>query len=177
VSVCEAFADGYFALPERSDVILGACTLDAVLQLFSETGSVDPAECRQFRDDCVATGAPNALDPGEGAFSEGPDCAEEDVADDLEGCDATVGQMETCMTGMVEAFASIFVDLDCERLSTLADDQDALADALTPDNPLAVPPPACDAVMRRCPDLFQGGSESSDGSGSGSAGDPTPQDN
>jgi hypothetical protein len=109
-----------------------ACTIFAVT-----TGS--PSQCITQRDQCVqgSDTDTDVYDPAE---------CEATNADDLAGCPATVGELETCTDEYTSELKALLERVSCDNAGTSRADDVGIANFLT-----YRLPQSCTRVQQRCP--------------------------
>ena len=133
------------------------CTLRAVPMSISVTLSGettgDPAKCRELRDRCldgetIGSGAdPVMVEPA----GERIQCSAPAGVAAAQSCDATVGEYEACLNGIVANSQSSLRMIDC----SLVADPEELQDLMQPPPPPQ--PQACADLDAQCPQLGIGG--------------------
>src|SRR5262245_24321101 len=116
-TACRALSDGLDAVvtPARRQRL--ACTARAVpgsLMTVNGTAQIDVATCRMMVGQCVAAAPVDAgIDPMlDQDVSEAFDCASASSLE-VEGCDVTVGEFESCLDEMVGAYDQFVSLFEC----------------------------------------------------------------
>ena len=121
----------------------------AVCEMFGAVFTQNQSDCLTMADTCVED-AQN----GDGAISmddleQDFDCDNANVGDDLEGCDATVGELEGCFEDTISAMENVLGQFSCKDAGTLTQ---ADRDAMEGFGDLE-PPASCQALSDECPGL------------------------
>lgn len=137
-TLCEAAGDYLDARISQADWTGYLCTL----QSFGEGEAMDIAgliaACKQARQECIAMGGQEAL---------GGVCNDEDWT----MCDATVGEIETCLEDTIDLLDGIVQDFTCDVL----DPAKAMALQKKYGDGFEDPyPPSCDVVIATCPGVL-----------------------
>lgn len=105
--------------------------------LFS-TGASSASACSSEVDDCIETSDPvDVYDPA--------DC-EDTNADELEGCTATVGELETCTDEYTNELKELLDALSCDNIGTPRENDVTLLTFIA-----YRLPESCTSVQERCP--------------------------
>jgi hypothetical protein len=105
--------------------------------LFS-AGASTASVCNSVVDDCIETSDPvDVYDPA--------DC-EDTNADELEGCTATVGELETCTDEYTNELKALLDALSCDNVGTPREDDVTLLTFIA-----YRLPESCTSVQERCP--------------------------
>lgn len=155
-------------------------TPEATCRLFAVVFSETPADCRQFSAQCSAGGLPG------GGGDDEPEPETECLLDDeakRRDCEATVAELETCMTDSLAAASEALEKVTCDLAGKTAEDLggDLGNSATGTPNPFggiqggAEQPPSCAVVAAKCPELAKelGPSGASDDGGPSSSSGPT----
>ncbi len=156
--VCESLADGFNGMVSDSDRKRIDCTVLALPQSVavkpdgSFTGDV--AKCQGLVARCmngekISDQAPLFELPTE--FVDESSCKDSRAQENIAGCEATVGELESCADSLVSAFESQFALMDCESLS----DPEKLTQGGDFD-PEALP--ECESFTAKCPNVDFGAS-------------------
>lgn len=135
-TLCEAAAEYLDAHISPAEWTGYLCTL----QSFGEGMATDTAgliaECKQAREACIAMGGQDEL---------GAVCND---VDDWTMCNATVGQIETCLEDLIDLLDGIVHDFTCDVLDPARAQalQDKYGDQI--EDPY---PATCDVVRAQCP--------------------------
>jgi hypothetical protein len=130
-SGCEHLKGAVEARFDRASARSGLCTLFAVALSSSESA------CTTLRDSCLKG------DPGDGASAAGSPLA--DPAQDFQcggwqGCTATVGELETCLGDVLDAFDAVLNAYTCQDASTLQVNSGACPPPRNADGSIAIDP-------------------------------------
>jgi hypothetical protein len=123
-------------------------TTRGVCEAISAGGTNDPAMCRSLADGCVTQ-----VNNGNNPFvrREDLDLSMVECNSDtsqLQGCTATVGELETCLQDQVDAVEGLLADNDCDNAASIdVDDLEALQAAL------GAVPASCRSLQTECPGL------------------------
>lgn len=119
-----------------------------VCEVYSGALTDDPDQCRSGADTCESS--TNAGDPPAGVPPrESLDFTTFECGDTgaLEGCSATVGDLETCLDDRMTAIEGVFADNDCDNAASVN-----LATALSLSGIASTLPPSC-SRLEQCPGL------------------------
>jgi hypothetical protein len=119
-----------------------------VCEVYSGALTDDPAQCRSGADTCVSS--TNAGDPPAGVPSrEALDFTTFECGDTgtLEGCSATVGDLETCLDDRMTAIEQVLADNDCDNAASVS-----LVTAVSLGGIASTLPPSC-SRLEQCPGL------------------------
>lgn len=119
--------------------------VEAAVTYSNGAASVDVSKCQQVVDTCVSS------DEVEDEFEEEEtnDCEEASAAD-LEGCEATVGEYESCINTVLSRAQGWLADLTCQNAEKLSSEEYS-NDELDP-----AEIPQCQTIMTKCPDTTLG---------------------
>ena len=136
--LCEATAEAAASVVDEGSI----CTLlGAVAAItFSETTdqvTVDRATCEAARDECL--NEDTVVETTE------EQCSPDEVMSTLENCQATVGEVEACLSAQLRLVQSVVSRLNCGATITMDDIQDFEA---------SQDPAECEGLDQTCPGLF-----------------------
>ncbi|HTU58955.1 MAG TPA: hypothetical protein VMF89_10990 [Polyangiales bacterium] len=110
--------------------------------------SVDVAKCQQLVDTCVSNNEDEDDDLAD-VEVEGVNECDEANANDLNGCDATVGEYEACINAVLGEMQRMLSELTCQNAEKISSEE--YSNDL---DPAALP--QCQTVMAKCPDTSLG---------------------
>jgi hypothetical protein len=146
---CRSVNDGATAVFTPTALKRAACVsvgLEAALTYSNDRVSVDVSKCQQAADACVNS---NEQDDEVDIEVDLNDC-DEASANDLKGCEATVGEYETCINMVLSEAQRMLSELTCQNAEKLASeeyDNDGVDPAKIPQ---------CQSLMTKCPDAELG---------------------
>lgn len=136
MTACERTRDAMQSMINPDRLVPKVCTLMAVGPAETE------AECVQLRDECLELFAQNSEQAGELESAGDIEC-DGDVSE-FEGCDVTVGELETCLNDSLDAILAVFDQYTCADAAGVDGDEFAGLD-------LDLEPPAsCQPLVDRC---------------------------
>jgi hypothetical protein len=109
--------------------------------------AVDIDKCQQLLDTCIENSEDDAEEvesDDEVAEVDGTNDCEEASANDLEGCDATVGEYEACINTVLSEMQRVLSELTCQNAEKISSEE--YSNEL---DPTAIP--QCQKVMDKCP--------------------------
>jgi hypothetical protein len=110
--------------------------------------SLDVSKCQEVVDSCVNSGSDD-VDEEVVEVEEDDDC-DQASADDVKGCEATVGEYETCINLVLSEAQRRLAELTCQNVEKLSSEEYS-NDELDPSQI-----PQCQTVMSKCPDTSLG---------------------
>jgi hypothetical protein len=105
--------------------------------------TVDIDKCQQLVDTCIENTEVESDD--EVVEVDGANDCEEASANDLDGCDATVGEYEACINTVLSEMQRVLSELTCQNAEKISSEE--YSNEL---DPTAIP--QCQKVMDKCPD-------------------------
>jgi hypothetical protein len=159
--VCTSLADSFNnVIPESAKKRITCSVLALPLSIkASASGQIegDIPKCKELVTKCMngetISSAPPAIDVDEAFISE--DQCKADASESLAGCDATVGEFESCADAMLGQLSKRFDIVTCDALSDIQGLMNMSSDDLQLENI-----PECKALSSKCPDIDFGGSAS-----------------
>jgi hypothetical protein len=127
-----------------------ACVPLALPASAMETASgvkVDVAKCQASVDMCVAK---NTAQTEKNLKDDAEEECSQASAEDLAGCDATIGEWEACMNGLLDQMQRLFAEMNCQNADKLTDENYKF-ELPNPDNI-----PQCQSIIAKCPDADLG---------------------
>jgi hypothetical protein len=140
---CRSVSDAAMMVITPSAIQRASCLSLGVQAGLNGSGSeakVDVAKCQQAVDTCVSSAGKETKDNYE---------CDSASANDVQGCEATVGEYETCFNSFLNLLQQRLTQLTCqnaEKLSGSAYEQDVDASSI----------PDCQNLMTKCPDAELG---------------------
>ena len=145
-NACRSISDGASVAVSPEALKRALCVplgVQAAVTYANNQVSVDVSACQQVVDECVSDDS----DPFEqdDADQETEDDCDDASADDLSGCEATVGEYETCINTVLSETQRRLSEFTCQNAETLSSEQYS-QDELDPADI-----PQCQALMTKCP--------------------------
>jgi hypothetical protein len=119
----------------------------AVCEMFGAVFTQNAADCRTMADTCVQDAENGDGDISLDELRQDFDCETESVGDDLEGCSATVGDLEACFEDTISLMESTLTRFSCQDAGTLTQ---ADREAMEGFGDLE-PPASCQVLSEQCP--------------------------
>lgn len=148
---CRALNEGSALVVNPDDLKRVACLpygLQASATQSNGKISVNVSQCQQVVDACVSDADDDAGPVTAGYENNADDCSSASSAD-LKGCDATVGEYETCFNLLLGEVQRRLGEMTCQNAEMLASqgyDNDL--------DPASIP--QCETLMTQCPDADLG---------------------
>lgn len=111
--------------------------------------SVNVSQCQQVVDACVSDAQNGEVDSVEAGLEADQDDCSDASADDVRGCEVTVGEYETCFNLLLSELQRRLDEMTCQNAEMLSTQEyDGNVDAASI--------PQCKAIMTACPDAELG---------------------
>lgn len=130
--LCDEVANAALDVLTHPRILGGFCTLEGILFALLAAPAEREQVCTEFVESCSnPAGFPDIAVVG-------ANCGQPSAT-----CDATVGEIETCVNAALAALEVFYLDISCSGLAQIQ---------IAPVLPL--PPTNCQAVQARCPNLY-----------------------
>lgn len=149
-SACQQLNDSAATAFPPSVQVHASCFGQALSQAFTisadgSMASFDVAKCQMLTDACEADPESAGVSVDDMPEEASIDCIDADT-EELAGCDATVGEYESCLNKVLAAAKDLFASLTCDNGQRLIEN-----DGVEEINALEIP--ECASLMNKCPDL------------------------
>jgi hypothetical protein len=148
-NACRSINQGAAVAITPAELVRAACLpagVQAGLTISGSDVSIDVTKCQKAVDACVAEDEDET--EADVDYMNDDDC-DEASAEDLQGCDATVGELETCFNIMLNQTQQQLSAATCQNAENL--DEQGYANELDPENI-----PECMSLRTKCPDAQLG---------------------
>lgn len=149
---CESVNVGASAIITPTALARALCVplgVEAAVTYSNGAASVDLNKCQQVVDTCVS-GADGDEDEDVAADDNDVNDCERSSANDLKGCEVTVGEYETCINLVLNELQRRLNELTCQNAEKLSSEEYS-NDELDPSQI-----PQCQTIMTKCPDTSLG---------------------